>query len=104
MLTQEPRSRQGPGLLQLQEKILALKSGSLVPTRAPHGMSKQTGTPDHGEQGLGRLRLQDQRDGFSSRMLQCLTRDEILVSQNGSARPPKATSCVRGSMEERGRS
>ena len=61
MLTQEPGSWQGPGLQRLPEKILALKSGSLVvPTWAPHGMSKQTGPPDHGVQGMGRLRLQAQ--------------------------------------------
>lgn len=30
-------------------------------------------------------------------MFQGLTRDKVLISQNGSARPQKATSCDRGS-------
>lgn len=37
------------------------------------------------------------RDGFDPGMFQGLTRAEILISQNGSARPQKATSCGRGS-------
>lgn len=97
MLTQEPRSWQGPGLQQLPEKILALKSGSLVSPLGPLTgcQNKQghliTGCREWGGSGYR------PRDGFGSGMFQGLTCDEVLISQNGSARPQKATSCDRGS-------
>ena len=97
MLTQEPRSWQGPGLQQLPEKILALKSGSLVSPLGPLTgcQNKQghliTGCREWGGSGYR------PRDGFGSGMFQGLTRDKVLISQNGSARPQKATSCDRGS-------
>lgn len=43
-------------------------------------------------------------DGFSYRTLQCPTHDEILISQNGSARPQRATCCGRDSRGKRERS
>lgn len=87
MLTQEPWSWQGPGLQRLQEKILALKSGSLVfPLMPLSGCQNKQRHPITGrreEAGSGYRA----RDGLGPGMLQGLTRDETLISQNGSARP-----------------
>lgn len=92
MLTQEPRSWQGPGLQRLQEKILALKSGALLSPLMPlTGCQNKQGHPitDHQAQGMGRLRLQGRRwiflqDASGPDM------DGFLISPNGSARTPKS--------------
>ena len=78
-------------------EIFALKSGSLVSPLGPLTgcQNKQghliTGCREWGGSGYR------PRDGFGSGMFQGLTRDEVLISQNGSARPQKATSCGRAS-------
>lgn len=90
MLTREPGRWQEPGLQRLLEKILALKSGSLTSPLMPRtGCQNKLGHPivGHRERAGSDFRASD---GFSYRRLRCPTHEEILISQNGSAKPQKS--------------
>jgi hypothetical protein len=73
-------------------------------SQAPHRMSKQTGTLDHGAPGARVGSGYNASDGFSYRTLQCPTGDEILISQNGTTEPQKGPCCSLGSKGKTERS